>query len=65
MQVNVKDIAYLKNSKLIGFIFKTDIPEEKEKPEDERGGYYLQIWDYGAFDNTELRANTRRNSREE
>lgn len=54
MKVNTKDIAYLKKSKLIGFIFKTDIPEEKDKKEEEEGGYYLSIWDYEGFDLTEF-----------
>ena len=56
MEINSEDIAYLKKSKLIGFIFKTDAPEEEkeERSEDERSGYYLQIWDFEAFDTTEF-----------
>jgi len=54
MEVNSEDIAYLKRSKLIGFIFKTDVPGEEEKPEDERGGHYLQLWDFEGFDPTEF-----------
>ena len=54
MELGVKDISYIKKSKLIGFIFMTDDPDEKRKKPEDRGGHFLHIWDYNGFDPTEF-----------